>query len=552
MKPTTIASLQKCKQDKKRFATITAYDYSFAKLFADEGLNVMLVGDSLGMTVQGHDSTLPVTVEDIAYHTAAVRRGAPNCLLLADLPFMAYATPEQAFENAATVMRAGANMVKIEGGEWLVETVKMLTERAVPVCGHLGLTPQSVNIFGGYKVQGRGDEAGDQLLSDALALEAAGAQLLVLECVPVELAKRITDALAIPVIGIGAGNVTDGQILVMHDAFGITGGHIPKFAKNFLAETGDIRAAVRQYMAEVESGVYPGEEHSFPLRSHVVLIIETLPLLRQQIRRLRMEGKRVALVPTMGNLHDGHMKLVDEAKARADVVVVSIFVNPMQFDRPEDLARYPRTLQEDCEKLNKRKVDLVFAPSVKEIYPNGTETHTYVDVPGLSTMLEGASRPGHFRGVSTIVSKLFNLVQPDIACFGEKDFQQLALIRKMVADMGFDIEIVGVPIMRAKDGLALSSRNGYLTAEQRKIAPGLYKVLSSIADKLQAGERDLDEIITIAGQELNEKGFRADDIQIRDADTLLEVSETSKRAVILVAAWLGDARLIDNKMVELA
>ena len=281
-----------------------------------------------------------------------------------------------------------------------------------------------------------------------------------------------------------------------------------------------------------------------------MLIIETLPLLRQQIRRLRMEGKRVALVPTMGNLHDGHMKLVDEAKARADVVVVSIFVNPMQFDRPEDLARYPRTLQEDCEKLNKRKVDLVFAPSVKEIYPNGTETHTYVDVPGLSTMLEGASRPGHFRGVSTIVSKLFNLVQPDIACFGEKDFQQLALIRKMVADMGFDIEIIGVPIMRAKDGLALSSRNGYLTAEQRKIAPGLYKVLSSIADKLQAG--DLDEIIAIAGQELNEKGFRADDIQIRDADTLLEVSENSKRAVILVAAWLGDARLIDNKMVELA
>ncbi len=283
-----------------------------------------------------------------------------------------------------------------------------------------------------------------------------------------------------------------------------------------------------------------------------MLIIETLPLLRQQIRRLRMEGKRVALVPTMGNLHDGHMKLVDEAKARADVVVVSIFVNPMQFDRPEDLTRYPRTLQEDCEKLNKRKVDLVFAPSVKEIYPNGTETHTYVDVPGLSTMLEGASRPGHFRGVSTIVSKLFNLVQPDIACFGEKDFQQLALIRKMVADMGFDIEIIGVPIMRAKDGLALSSRNGYLTAEQRKIAPGLYKVLSSIADKLQAGERDLDEIIAIAGQELNEKGFRADDIQIRDADTLLEVSENSKRAVILVAAWLGDARLIDNKMVELA
>lgn len=282
-----------------------------------------------------------------------------------------------------------------------------------------------------------------------------------------------------------------------------------------------------------------------------MLIIETLPLLRQHIRRLRMEGKRVALVPTMGNLHDGHMKLVDEAKARADVVVVSIFVNPMQFDRPEDLARYPRTLQEDSEKLNKRKVDLVFAPSAQEIYPQGTENHTFVDVPGLSTMLEGASRPGHFRGVSTIVSKLFNLIQPDIACFGEKDFQQLALIRKMVADLGFDIEIVGVPIIRAKDGLALSSRNGYLTSDQRKIAPGLYKVLSNVAEKLQNGERDQPEIIAIAEQELNEKGFRADDIQIRDADTLLALTDNSKRAVILMAAWLGQARLIDNKIVEL-
>lgn len=283
-----------------------------------------------------------------------------------------------------------------------------------------------------------------------------------------------------------------------------------------------------------------------------MLIIETLPLLRQHIRRLRQEGKRVALVPTMGNLHDGHMKLVDEARGRADVVVVSIFVNPMQFDRPDDLVRYPRTLQEDCEKLNKRKVDYVFAPTTQDIYPQGTETQTYVEVPGLSTMLEGASRPGHFRGVATIVSKLFNLIQPDIACFGEKDFQQLALIRKMVADMGYDIEIVGVPIIRAKDGLALSSRNGYLTAEQRKIAPGLSKVMNGIAEKLKAGNRDQEEIIALAEQELNEKGFRADDIQIRDADTLLELTATSKRAVILVAAWLGQARLIDNQSVTLA
>lgn len=263
MKSTTIHHLRQLKQQHKKFATITAYDFSFAKLFADEGIGVMLVGDSLGMTIQGHDSTLPVTVDDLAYHTRAVRRGAPDCLLMTDLPFMAYATPEQAFESAAAVMRAGANMVKIEGGRWLVDTVQRLTDRAVPVCGHLGLTPQSVNIFGGYKVQGRGDEAAQTLLEDSLALEDAGAQLLVLECVPADLAARITERLTIPVIGIGAGNGTDGQILVMHDAFGITGGHIPKFAKNFLAGTGDICAAVRQYIAEVESGRYPGVEHSF-------------------------------------------------------------------------------------------------------------------------------------------------------------------------------------------------------------------------------------------------------------------------------------------------
>ncbi|WP_039057413.1 pantoate--beta-alanine ligase [Enterobacter sp. Bisph1] len=282
-----------------------------------------------------------------------------------------------------------------------------------------------------------------------------------------------------------------------------------------------------------------------------MLIIETLPLLRQHMRRLRQEGKRVALVPTMGNLHEGHMKLVDEAKSRADVVVVSIFVNPMQFDRKDDLVRYPRTLQEDCEKLTKRKVDFVFAPAPADIYPQGTDIQTFVDVPGLSTMLEGASRPGHFRGVSTIVSKLFNLVQPDIACFGEKDYQQLQLIRKMVADMGYDIEIVGVPTVRAKDGLALSSRNNYLTADERKIAPVLSKVMNAIGEKLRAGDRNVEELIAVAGLDLSDAGLRADGVQICDADTLLPLSGDSQRAVILMAAWLGQARLIDNKVVDL-
>jgi len=263
MKMTTVSHLRSWKQQKRKFASITAYDASFARLFEQAGIQVMLVGDSLGMTIQGHDSTLPVRVEDIVYHTRCVRRGAPACLLLADLPFMSYATPAQTYESAAELMRAGANMVKLEGGSWLADTVSGLTERAVPVCGHLGLTPQSVNIFGGYKIQGRDADSAEQLFKDAQALEQAGAQLLVLECVPVSLAQRVTEALSIPVIGIGAGNVTDGQILVMQDALGITGQGAPKFAKDFLAQGGDIRSAVRLYAEDVEKGLYPAPEHSF-------------------------------------------------------------------------------------------------------------------------------------------------------------------------------------------------------------------------------------------------------------------------------------------------
>ncbi|HID3527656.1 TPA: pantoate--beta-alanine ligase [Serratia marcescens] len=282
-----------------------------------------------------------------------------------------------------------------------------------------------------------------------------------------------------------------------------------------------------------------------------MIIIETLPMLRQQIRRWRQEGKRIALVPTMGNLHDGHMTLVDEARARADVVVVSIFVNPMQFERPDDLARYPRTLQEDSEKLTRRGVDLVFAPAPAAVYPQGLEQQTYVDVPGISTILEGASRPGHFRGVSTIVSKLFNLVQPDLACFGEKDYQQLALIRKMVADMGYDIDIVGVPTVRAKDGLALSSRNGYLTAEERKVAPQLSKIMNALAQQLANGERHVETLLEQTAEQLRAAGFTPDELFIRDADSLQPLTVDSQRAVVLMAAWLGKARLIDNQQVDL-
>ncbi|MGI3097486.1 3-methyl-2-oxobutanoate hydroxymethyltransferase [Vibrio diabolicus] len=262
MKKMTINDLIKWKQEGRKFATSTAYDASFAQLFESQEMPVLLVGDSLGMVLQGHNDTLPVTVDDIAYHTRCVRAGSPNCLLMADMPFMSYTTPEQACENAATLMRAGANMVKIEGGDWLVDTVKILTERSVPVCAHLGLTPQAVNIFGGYKVQGRDQEKADRMVKDALALQEAGAQIVLLECVPAELAERITQVLDVPVIGIGAGNVTDGQILVMHDMFGISANYMPKFSKNFLAETGDMRKAVAKYIEDVANGVFPDDAHT--------------------------------------------------------------------------------------------------------------------------------------------------------------------------------------------------------------------------------------------------------------------------------------------------
>lgn len=262
MKKITINDLMTWKQEGRKFATSTAYDASFAQLFESQEMPVLLVGDSLGMVLQGTRDTLPVTVDDIAYHTRCVRAGSPNCLLMADMPFMSYATPEQACKNAATLMRAGANMVKIEGGDWLVDTVKMLTERAVPVCAHLGLTPQSVNIFGGFKVQGREQDKADRMVRDALALQEAGAQIVLLECVPKDLAARITEVCDVPVIGIGAGNVTDGQILVMHDMFGIAANYMPKFSKNFLAETGDMRQAVAKYKQDVESGAFPDDAHT--------------------------------------------------------------------------------------------------------------------------------------------------------------------------------------------------------------------------------------------------------------------------------------------------
>ncbi|MHA7002100.1 pantoate--beta-alanine ligase [Aeromonas schubertii] len=282
-----------------------------------------------------------------------------------------------------------------------------------------------------------------------------------------------------------------------------------------------------------------------------MLVVSQIADLRSTLSAWRRAGERIAFVPTMGNLHQGHLTLVAEARARAERVVVSIFVNPMQFDRAEDLANYPRTLKQDCDALRAAGADLVFTPTPEVMYPKGLANQTFVEVPGLSALLEGALRPGHFRGVSTVVTKLFNLVQPDVACFGQKDFQQLALIRQMVEDMAMPIEIVGVPTVRADDGLALSSRNGYLTTAERAIAPTLARVMHTLADRLAGGERDLEALVRDGARALDEAGFKTDAIDIVDAHTLLPLNEQSREAVILMAAFLGKARLIDNRSLAL-
>ena len=258
----SIDTLKSIKANGKKFAAITAYDYSFAKLIDNAEIEVTLIGDSLGNVIQGQDTTIPVTLEEMAYHTANVKRGINASLILSDMPFMSYGTLPQALDNAAILMQSGAQMVKLEGGEWLAETVFALTERGIPVCGHLGLTPQSVHKLGGFKVQGKDLDAADKMLAESKILEQAGADLLVVECVPSALGKAITSAVDIPVIGIGAGSDTDGQVLVLQDMLGMSDRTL-KFSKNYLEQTSSIQAALSTYRNEVLSGAFPEPKHGF-------------------------------------------------------------------------------------------------------------------------------------------------------------------------------------------------------------------------------------------------------------------------------------------------
>lgn len=274
--------------------------------------------------------------------------------------------------------------------------------------------------------------------------------------------------------------------------------------------------------------------------------------LRASVRAWKQAGQRVAFVPTMGNLHAGHVALVERARALADRVVVSIFVNPLQFGPSEDFNNYPRTLEADKAKLAEARADLLFVPAVEEMYPGGMETTVRVEVPALSAILDGRFRPGHFTGVATVVARLFNMVQPDVAVFGEKDYQQLAVIRALVRQLAFPIEVVGLETVREADGLALSSRNQYLKPEERARAPLLFRVLSEIVLALRLGRRDFSALQEDALRKLAQGGFRPEYVEVREAVSLAAPSATSASYVVLAAAWLGRARLIDNIAADVA
>lgn len=276
--------------------------------------------------------------------------------------------------------------------------------------------------------------------------------------------------------------------------------------------------------------------------------VNTVAALREQINAWRSLGERIALVPTMGNLHQGHLQLVSKAKHQAERVVVSIFVNPMQFTGlgGGDFERYPRTLAADSDKLREAGADLLFAPAVEEMYPGGFDKVTRVEVPGISDILCGEFRPGHFVGVATVVAKLFNMAQPDVALFGSKDFQQLLIIRRMANELCFPLQIIGVPTVREASGLAMSSRNHYLTEAERQEASLLYQVLCEVKERVIAGGERLDAIEAAASAELAEAGFRPDYLTVRRAGDLQSPTAEDRELVVLVAAWLGSARLIDN------
>lgn len=552
----------------RRLTMVTAYDCTFAQLIDRAGVDMLLVGDSLGMVVQGESSTLPVTLEEMLYHVRLVARARPRALVVGDLPFLSYQTSRRdALESAGRLVKAGAEAVKLEGGRAQAATIRALARADIPVVGHIGLTPQSVHRMGGHKVQGRDDAGRQRLLDDARAVADAGAFAVVIEGVPLELAREITAELAIPTIGIGAGPFCDGQVLVMHDLLGLDTGErkAPRFVRRYAGLGAQVTAAVESFAEDVRRGAFPSDAESYhapraagataaatpaePLPGAGLLEIDDVAAMQAWAERQRALGLRISFVPTMGYLHEGHLSLVREARARGDRVVVSIFVNPIQFDREEDLISYPRDPERDRRLLEAAGVDVLFAPHPHAMYPD--EFVSSVNVDRLTDKLCGAHRPGHFRGVTTVVAKLLHAVSPHVVVLGEKDFQQLAVLRRMVRDLDFGVEVVPGATVREADGLAMSSRNARLAPEGRLAARCVPAALDAARLAVARGARGVEEVAGAVARVVSaEPRARLEYAALVDPVSLEAVERVERPARLAVAVWVDGVRLIDNVLVD--
>ena len=557
----TVVTIQQMKEKGEKISMLTAYDYSTAKLEDEAGVNTILVGDSLGNVILGYEDTISVTMEDMIHHGAAVARGAKNALVVVDMPFMSYQTSVyDAVVNAGRLMKEGrAGAVKLEGGKEVCPQIQAIVGAGIPVCAHLGLTPQSINAFGGFKVQGKTEKAAKKLIADALAVQEAGAFAVVLEGIPSKLANLVTEKLDIPTIGIGAGNGCDGQVLVYQDMLGMFSDFTPKFVKRY-ANIGEVmKEAFQKYMEEIQSGAFPSSEHEYKIDDDIIeklykkkekmQIVSTVEEVRKQVKKWREEGLSVGLVPTMGYLHEGHKSLIDKAVEQNDRVVVSVFVNPIQFGPNEDLATYPRDLERDAALCENAGANLIFHPEPENMYES--DFCSFIDMDGLTKGLCGKTRPTHFRGVCTVVGKLFNIVEPDRAYFGQKDAQQLAVIRRMVRDLNFNLEVIGCPIIREDDGLAKSSRNTYLSKEERKAAVILHKGLLRGEELVKAGEKSAATVKQAITEIIESEPLaKIDYVEIVNFDNIETIETIDGSILAAVAVYIGKTRLIDNFIYE--
>ena len=557
----TVVTIQQMKEKGEKISMLTAYDYSTAKLEDEAGVNTILVGDSLGNVILGYEDTISVTMEDMIHHGAAVARGAKNALVVVDMPFMSYQTSVyDAVVNAGRLMKEGrAGAVKLEGGKEVCPQIQAIVGAGIPVCAHLGLTPQSINAFGGFKVQGKTEKAAKKLIADAIAVEEAGAFAVVLEGIPSKLANLVTEKLDIPTIGIGAGNGCGGQVLVYQDMLGMFSDFTPKFVKRY-ANIGEVmKEAFQKYMEEIQSGAFPSSEHEYKIDDDIIeklyeeeekmQIVSTVEEVRKQVKKWREEGLSVGLVPTMGYLHEGHKSLIDKAVEQNDRVVVSVFVNPIQFGPNEDLATYPRDLERDAALCENAGANLIFHPEPENMYES--DFCSFIDMDGLTKGLCGKTRPTHFRGVCTVVGKLFNIVEPDRAYFGQKDAQQLAVIRRMVRDLNFNLEVIGCPIIREDDGLAKSSRNTYLSKEERKAAVILHKGLLRGEELVKAGEKSAATVKQAITEIIESEPLaKIDYVEIVNFDNIETIETINGSILAAVAVYIGKTRLIDNFIYE--